>query len=144
MDAARYDTQWLRDAFRDALLKGKTDVLSAANVDVQGLRERPTDPKKLAYLRELIAGILDSRDIVATYNFVLLGVLFLLAALHFRQTVRDAQRWESRKAAQHEAVDEADKPRENDPKYDGVVVAVSSSSSSISEPTSQNDAQKQS
>lgn len=146
MDAARDDTQWLRDAFRDALLRGGTDVLRlGADVEVQGLRERPTDPKKLAYLRDLIRCILEGRDIVATYNLVLLGVLFVLTVLHFRRNLHDAQRWEARKAAQRDAIDESAKSREDDSKYGRVAVTVSSSSSSILETTtSPQDTQKQS
>ncbi|KAF2969616.1 hypothetical protein GQX73_g4023 [Xylaria multiplex] len=81
------DREWALDVIRQSLrtsqlastLKNKTSPLD--------------DPERQDYLREFIKHILNGRAIIASYNLVLLFVLFLFTAFHFYQSITDRRKW---------------------------------------------------
>ncbi|KAI1843281.1 hypothetical protein JX266_010455 [Neoarthrinium moseri] len=91
----RSTAEWANEVLKTSLRSGeRTLVISdavSALADNPG-REIPIDPKKLEYLRRLIAYILDGREIAATYNYVLLVALAVFTALHWWPRFRDARR----------------------------------------------------
>lgn len=50
-------------------------------------------PDQLRYLRELIAALYEGRAVVACYNLVIVGVVLVLAFLHWRETESDRRKW---------------------------------------------------
>ncbi|KAI1088207.1 hypothetical protein F5B19DRAFT_472393 [Rostrohypoxylon terebratum] len=99
MSADRVDRDWALDIFRESLrsprplliLDDFLDNISSLS-DNPG-RKIPTDPESLKYLRELIASILDGRDIVFTYNIVLLVILVLFTLSHLCERIKEKSRW---------------------------------------------------
>ncbi|KAI1421660.1 hypothetical protein F5Y12DRAFT_766347 [Xylaria sp. FL1777] len=81
------DREWALDVFRQSL---RTSQLAS---DLKSPSTPLDDPENLEYLRELIRYLLDGRTIVASYNLVLLLVLFLLTVSHFYQRVSDRRKW---------------------------------------------------
>ncbi|KAB5569921.1 hypothetical protein GE09DRAFT_1170829 [Coniochaeta sp. 2T2.1] len=70
------------------------------------------DPEKLAYLRFLIDEILKGRDVMASYNLVVLAVIVAFAALQWRETRRDRRRWRKRSAASDPSPSEGKRGRD--------------------------------
>ncbi|ORY56657.1 uncharacterized protein BCR38DRAFT_450831 [Pseudomassariella vexata] len=66
---------------------------SVATISDNSSQSLSPDPEKLAYLRRLIAYIVDGRDFVVTYNYVLLVVLVLLSVLHWRRKLLGRRKW---------------------------------------------------
>ncbi|KAK0632948.1 hypothetical protein B0T14DRAFT_408006, partial [Immersiella caudata] len=64
-------------------------------------------PEKLRYIRELIAAIFEARKIVASYNLVVVVLILLIAALHWRQRRSDLSKWRQRVAATADVEGEA-------------------------------------
>jgi hypothetical protein len=60
------------------------------------LDDLPLDPEKLRYLRDLIATLYEARAIVASYNIVVLALIFVFAFVHWRETRRDRREWRAR------------------------------------------------
>ncbi|KAI0430348.1 hypothetical protein F5Y09DRAFT_231030 [Xylaria sp. FL1042] len=81
------DREWALAVFRESL---RTSQLASSLEDASNPLD---DPENQEYLRELIKYILDGRTIVASYNLVLLFILFLFSISHFYQRVRDRRKW---------------------------------------------------
>ncbi|KAI2623950.1 ferric reductase like transmembrane component-domain-containing protein [Hypomontagnella submonticulosa] len=96
MSVNQVDRDWALEIFRESL---RTSRLSLVLDEVSTLsndnpvREIPSDPESLEYLRKLIAYILDGRTIIATYNIALLVILVLFALSHVREKRRETARW---------------------------------------------------
>lgn len=72
---------WLADAFRESARLGR--LVESLDVVHTSKRDVEIPPEEMGYLRELIRVLLDGRDFVAKYNFVLLVLLAVFTALHF-------------------------------------------------------------
>ncbi|KAI1306388.1 hypothetical protein F5Y03DRAFT_140938 [Xylaria venustula] len=81
------DAGWARDVFRQSL---RTSQLASS---FQGASTPLDDPDNQEYLRELIQNILDGRTIVASYNLVILFILFILTIFHFYQHTVHRRKW---------------------------------------------------
>ncbi|KAI0805284.1 hypothetical protein GGR55DRAFT_287430 [Xylaria sp. FL0064] len=81
------DREWALDVFRESL---RTSQLASG---LQDPSDRLHDPENQKYLRELIRYILEGRTIVASYNLVLLFILFLFTVSHFYQRIKDRRKW---------------------------------------------------
>ena len=55
----------------------------------------PMDPELIEWRRRLHAYIFESRDFIATYNIVLLGILAIFSLSHLIRQVRDRRRGSS-------------------------------------------------
>ncbi|GAP87702.1 putative ferric reductase transmembrane component [Rosellinia necatrix] len=84
------DREWALDVLRQSL---RTSRLASPLITTTAPRPPLDDPEKLEYLRDLIQYVLDGRTIVASYNLVLLAILFLLAILHFHERTTQRRRW---------------------------------------------------
>ncbi|KAI1125063.1 hypothetical protein F5Y10DRAFT_247999 [Nemania abortiva] len=83
--------EWALDVFRQSL---RTSQLASPLQVTTASSDLPLDdPEKLEYLRQLIQYILDGRTIVASYNLVLLAILFVFTISHFYQGVREKRKW---------------------------------------------------
>lgn len=83
-------------AFRRVISRG---VTVAATDDVgDEIPDWAKDPEKVAYLRFLIDGIYHGRNVIASYNLVVLAVILALAAFQFLETRRDRRKWRQRLA----------------------------------------------
>ncbi|KAH8909361.1 hypothetical protein BR93DRAFT_935131 [Coniochaeta sp. PMI_546] len=81
-------------AFRHVISRSLT---VAATEDVgDDIPEWAKDPGKVAYLRFLIDALYHGRDVIASYNLVVLAVILVLAALQFRETRRGRKKWRAR------------------------------------------------
>lgn len=87
---------WLQQALRQAVQPGQPVAAQEDPFvfDVETTR-RPLEipPDQLPYLRKLIWAILDGRDIVAAYNYVLLALLGLFTVAHVLEKRRCRKRW---------------------------------------------------
>ncbi|OIW33114.1 hypothetical protein CONLIGDRAFT_666480 [Coniochaeta ligniaria NRRL 30616] len=83
-------------ALRQVVLRS----VSAAAADEVGdeIPDWARDPEKVAYLRFLIDALYYGRDVIASYNLVVLAVVLVLAAFQFRETRRDRRKWRERLA----------------------------------------------
>ncbi|KAI0540851.1 hypothetical protein GGR58DRAFT_459214 [Xylaria digitata] len=81
------DREWALDVIRQSI---RTSQLAST---LQNRMSPLDDPERQEYLREFIKHILDGRAIVASYNLVLLLVLFLFTAFHFYQRITDRRKW---------------------------------------------------
>ncbi|KAJ2999186.1 hypothetical protein NUW58_g92 [Xylaria curta] len=89
-DISTSDRDWALSVFRQSL---RTSQL-ASPLQVTTTSESPLDdPEKLEYLRDLIQYIYDGRTIVASYNLVLLAILFLFTISHFYQSITESRKW---------------------------------------------------
>lgn len=77
------------DRTLDKPLLGSDDTITATE------RQLPLDPEKLAYLRKLIAYILDGRDIAARYNYAVLAAIAVFTIIHWQQKFCNARRRET-------------------------------------------------
>ncbi|KAI0377139.1 ferric reductase like transmembrane component-domain-containing protein [Hypomontagnella monticulosa] len=97
MSVNQVDRDWALKIFRESLRTSRLslvlDEVSTLASSDNPVREIPTDPESLEYLRKLIAYILDGRDIIATYNIVLLVILVLFSLSHLRENRRERSRW---------------------------------------------------
>ncbi|KAI1103760.1 hypothetical protein F4804DRAFT_309140 [Jackrogersella minutella] len=57
------------------------------------IRNIPTDPETLQYLRDLITFILNGRTIIFTYNIALLVILVLFSLLHLKERIKEKSKW---------------------------------------------------
>ncbi|KAI1406085.1 hypothetical protein F4819DRAFT_441571 [Hypoxylon fuscum] len=92
-----FNREWALELFRESLRTSRlppflSDV-SALFDDKPPVREIPNDPEKLQYLRDLIAYILDGRDIIFTYNTTLLVILALFALFHLYENISQRSKW---------------------------------------------------
>lgn len=87
---------------------------------------RQIPPDQMEYLRDLLKVLLDGRDIVAAYNYVMLILLACFTAVHMLEKRRCRKRWQMRMRASTTA-DEEVKPDDDIPE------ATTSSSSSSSQ-----------
>ncbi|KAL7626517.1 hypothetical protein AAE478_003289 [Parahypoxylon ruwenzoriense] len=90
------DGYWAQHLFRESLRTSRPFILAPGEVSAlfddnsdEPVREIPTDPENLQYLRDLIKYILDGRTVVYTYNIILLVILLLFALLHLRERLRE-------------------------------------------------------
>lgn len=99
---------WLQQALRDVYTNkpGLSDTAAAAPflfspssvVEASSGGRRVIPPEQLPYLRELIRGILDGRDIVAAYNYALLALLGIFTLAHLLEKRRCRKRWRERRS----------------------------------------------
>ncbi|KAI1751498.1 hypothetical protein F4782DRAFT_186656 [Xylaria castorea] len=83
------DRKWAPEVFRQSLRISQL----ASPFQVTTASELPLDdPEKLEYLRDLIQYILDGRTIVASYNLVLLVILFLFTISYFYQGIAQSRK----------------------------------------------------
>ncbi|RNJ58834.1 hypothetical protein D7B24_003920 [Verticillium nonalfalfae] len=92
MDATQ-TPRWLREALHSSILQ--EDVVTASH-EKHGGDSTPPDPARLAYLRQLIAALLEGRRLSATYNYVLLAILAILTACHLREKLVATGWWRAR------------------------------------------------
>ncbi|EEY22979.1 conserved hypothetical protein [Verticillium alfalfae VaMs.102] len=76
-------------------LAQNSDVVTASH-EKHGGDSTPPDPARLAYLRQLIAALLEGRRLSATYNYVLLAILAILTACHLREKLVATGWWRAR------------------------------------------------
>ncbi|KAI0879164.1 hypothetical protein GGS24DRAFT_439778 [Hypoxylon argillaceum] len=80
------------DIFRQSL--SVSQLASPLQITSTTAADSPLDdPENLEYLRELIQYILDGRIIVASYNLVLLLILFIFTISHFYQRSVERRKW---------------------------------------------------
>lgn len=74
--------------------------LSAAAPEEAGddLPDWAKDPEKVAYLKSIIDAAYNGRNVVASYKMVVLVVILVFSALHWRTTRRDRIKWLARSA----------------------------------------------
>ncbi|KAI1160985.1 hypothetical protein F5B18DRAFT_629998 [Nemania serpens] len=99
--------EWALDIFRQSI--GTSQLASPLRVTA-GPELPINDPEKLEYIRELIRCILEGRTIVASYNLVLLAILFIFTLSHFYHRFTERQKW---KAVEGDVVPEAAEDGEN-------------------------------
>ncbi|KAI3337228.1 hypothetical protein HD806DRAFT_31572 [Xylariaceae sp. AK1471] len=91
LDTSTNDREWALDIFRQGL---QTSRLPSAIYESTISPDLPLDdPEKLEYLQNLIQYILDGRTVVASYDLVLLTILFIFAVFHFCQNVTESRKW---------------------------------------------------
>jgi NAD(P)H-flavin reductase len=90
----------MNSAFRQVVSRGVSSAAFAAAAEEAGeeLPDWARDPQKIAYLRFLIEEIYRGRRVVASYNLIVIVVIFSLAALQWREKARDRRRWRARAA----------------------------------------------
>lgn len=124
----RSHEQWLArlvgEPARLARLAGLLDDIDDFTAESGG---RQIPPDQMEYVRNLIKVLLDGRDIVASYNFVMLILLAGFTALHLLEKRRCRRRWQMRMRASSTTVDREPKSDEDIPE------ATTSSSSSSSQ-----------
>ncbi|KAI1199986.1 hypothetical protein F5X97DRAFT_104714 [Nemania serpens] len=86
------DGEWALDILRQSL--GTSQLASPLHVTA-GPELPLDDPEKLAYIRELIRCILEGRAIIASYNLVLLAILFIFSLSHFYQRFAERRKWKA-------------------------------------------------
>ncbi|KAI5855102.1 ferric reductase like transmembrane component-domain-containing protein [Durotheca rogersii] len=94
MSVEKIGGNWALELFRESLrtsrLPDPGDVSAFFDDDADKHFEKlPLNPERLQYLRELIQYILDGREVVYTYNMILLVVLVLFSLLHLRERLRE-------------------------------------------------------
>ncbi|KAJ9132659.1 Ferric/cupric reductase transmembrane component 2, partial [Coniochaeta hoffmannii] len=83
-------------ALRHVIPRGVSAAAAAAAGEE--LPDWAKDPEKVAYLKFLIAELYRGRDVVASYNLVVLAVVVIFATLQWRETRRDRRKWRERLA----------------------------------------------
>lgn len=94
---------------------------------------RQIPPDQMDYLRNLLKVLLDGRDIVASYNIVMLILLAGLTVLHLLEKRRCRKRWQMRLRASSETVDS--EPKSGDDIPEAPTPSSSSSSHGITTPS---------
>ncbi|KUI70111.1 Ferric/cupric reductase transmembrane component 2 [Cytospora mali] len=89
--------RWIAEAFRESARLGRlVESLDAYHIARrEDVFEIP--PEQMEYLRELIRVLLDGRDIVAAYNYVMLALLALFTALHLWEKRRCRKQWQQKR-----------------------------------------------
>lgn len=87
------DREWALEVLRESLRTSRLSLVLSTLSNENPVREIPTDPERLQYLRNLIAYILNGRTIIFTYNVALLVILALFSLLHLRERIRERSRW---------------------------------------------------
>ncbi|KAI1324274.1 hypothetical protein F5Y16DRAFT_381388 [Xylariaceae sp. FL0255] len=90
------DQGWALDVLRKSLRSSglsQSLILKSAVSSGGGPTLPVDDPEKLEYVRELIQHILEGRQIIVTYNLVLLGILLLFSLWHIWQGKCAKRRW---------------------------------------------------
>lgn len=85
---------WLRPTLQD---------LNDSVSEVEASKHRVIPPDQLPYLRKLIWAILDGRDVVTAYNYVLLALLGVFTVAHVLERRRCRKRWLERKGREQRA-----------------------------------------
>ena len=87
--------KWLAKAFRETARQGRL----AQSLDVVHASRRDSEipPDQVEYLNELIRVLLDGRDIVAAYNYVMLALLAVFTALHLWEKRRCRKQWQQKR-----------------------------------------------
>lgn len=123
----RLHEQWLArlvgESARVANLSGLLDDIDDFTAAGHG---RQIPPDQMDYLRNLLKVLLDGRDIVAAYNYVMIFLLAGFTALHLLERRRCRKKWQMRKRASSTTVDREPKSGDDVPE------ATTSSSSSSS------------
>lgn len=96
-------------------------------------RRRQIPPDQMDYLRNLLKVLLDGRDIVASYNGVMLILLAGFTVLHLLEKRRCRKRWQMRRRASPGPVDE--EPKAGDDIPEATTSSSSSSSHGITTPS---------
>ncbi|OTB01358.1 hypothetical protein M426DRAFT_323508 [Hypoxylon sp. CI-4A] len=134
MSVHQASRDWALDVFRESLRKSKLSLLldnvSTLSDEDKPVREIPTDPENLEYLRKLIAHILNGRTIIYTYNVALLAILALFALFHLGERIREKSRWRIIEDSSTTNLDRLGKTTDNSENANGNE-AESSSSSTI-------------
>lgn len=137
-DAAEQDVElWLLDSLREQFQTGRY-IETLWSLDVASGRPGGIPPEKLAYLRKLVKRLLDGRDIVFLYNYVILALLAVLTAVHVLERRRCRKRWLERTRSADDAVIATEDSDGVDPGSSG----ASSSSSTASQITTPSGAAK--
>ncbi|KAI1376858.1 ferric reductase like transmembrane component-domain-containing protein [Hypoxylon crocopeplum] len=96
MSVDRVDREWALELFKESLRTSRLsfvlDEVSTFSNEAP-VREIPTDPESLQYLRNLITYILDGRTIIFTYNIALLVLLVLFALFHLGERLSERSKW---------------------------------------------------
>ncbi|CRK15456.1 hypothetical protein BN1723_010684 [Verticillium longisporum] len=92
MDATQ-TPRWLQEALYSSMLR---EDGGTASHEKHGGGSTPPDPARLAYLRQLIAALLEGRRLSTTYNYVLLAILAILTACHLREKLVATAWWRAR------------------------------------------------
>lgn len=124
----RLHEQWLSKLVGEAARRAKAGGLldDIDDFTAAGRRRRQIPPDQMEYLRSLMKCLLDGRDIVASYNIVMLILLAGFTVLHLVEKRRCRKRWQARMRASSATGDRESKVRDDIPE------ATSSSSSSSS------------
>lgn len=79
------------------IISGGVSVAAAEEAGDE-LPDWAKDPEKVAYLRFLVDAVYHGRKLAARSNLVVLAVMLVFSALHWRATRRDRNRWRARLA----------------------------------------------
>lgn len=130
----RSHEQWLArlvgEPARLARLAGLLDDIDDFTAESGG---RQIPPDQMEYVRNLIKVLLDGRDIVASYNIVMLILLAGFTALHLLEKRRCRRRWQMRMRAPSTTVDR--EPKSDDDIPEATTSSSSSSSQGITTPS---------
>ncbi|OTA97741.1 hypothetical protein M434DRAFT_391667 [Hypoxylon sp. CO27-5] len=133
MPIDQVDREWALEVFRESLRTSRLSLVLdkvSSFSNENPVREIPTDPESLQYLRDLIAYILNGRTIIYTYNVALLLILALFSLLHLSERIRERSRWRKIEQDSTTAL-ECVRKTTDDPKVANENEAESSSSSTL-------------
>ncbi|KAI1762255.1 hypothetical protein GGR53DRAFT_502402 [Hypoxylon sp. FL1150] len=131
MSVDQVRTEWALEFFREGLRTSHLPLVPgevSALFDDNPVREIPTDPERLEYLRKLITSILDGRTIIFTYNIALLLFLALFALFHLGETVSERSKC---RILEHDPGVASERCRKPADDSEAANEAVSSSSSTL-------------